>query len=178
MTRQRFLLLLLFFVSCTQPIKTNPTDIKEFFSQLTPLKLNLSPGTHINSRPYVIDSIEIDLSSIIKLVDAEPFFDPKDIAYFKGQLLADKAGVWQQELFDSIKIVSQTELDSIRKFGLHQDMAPSIRLSKPYFSKDKQYCIQYYNYYCGNLCSETALKLYKRINGKWTFIKNYFQLVS
>lgn len=173
-----FFLLLLIFASCTQPIKTNPADIKEFFSQLAPLKFNLSPGSHINGQPYLIDSIQIDLNAIIKRVEKEPFFNSDDIDYFRGQLLADRAGIWSKELFNSIKIVSQTALDSIRKFGLHQSMAPYIRLSKPYFSKDKNYCIHYYDYHCGSLCGEIALKLYKKINGKWTFIKNYFQIVS
>jgi hypothetical protein len=157
---------------------TDPTDIKEFFSQLDQLKKKEQAGFHISGRPLLIDSIEIDKKSFWETVKNEPLLTKTDIEYIRGQLAADTPGTWRENLLDSIKVVPKSFVDKLTESDSINFTPPYIRLSKPYFSKDKQYCILFYSYYCGNLCAETTLKLYKKINGKWTIVRNYYQIVS
>jgi hypothetical protein len=57
----------------------NATDIKEFFSQLNPLKKIEQAGFHISGRPLIIDSIEVDRSSFWKTAKTEPLLTKTDI---------------------------------------------------------------------------------------------------
>jgi hypothetical protein len=168
----------LLLLSCTEPIITDPNDIKGFFSQLEQLKKAEQPGFYISGRPLIVDSIVVDEGMFMETAKKEPLFSKVDVEYIKGQLAADTQGTWRENLFDSIKVVPRTYIDKLAESDSIHLTPPYIELSKPYFSKDKQYCIFYYSYYCGNLCAEKTLKLYKRVNGRWTVVRNYYQIVS
>lgn len=169
--------MLLIYTACTQSIRTDPNLIKGFFSQLDELRYNSTPGVY-SGRPFLIDSIVVDKETFWQIASNEPLFSASDKKYIKGQLVADTLGVWSSNLFDNIKVVPYSFIDSAETQNKNRIRPPYIKLSKPYFSKDNKYCLLYYHYYCGNLCAETTLKLYKVINGKWTIIKNYYQIVS
>ena len=88
------------------------------------------------------------------------------------------AGLWTNEIFEKAHIISKNYLDSVVKANRRMEPPAHYRFSLPYFSSDKKSFIIYYNYYCGSLCAEYSLRLYKKVKGKWTFIKNFFLMVS
>src|SRR5690606_25826591 len=89
-----------------------------------------------------------------------------------------KSGIWTDNIYDSLVIISKKKLHSKFKDDQFVMTPANYSFSLPYFSKDKLTFIIYYNHYCGNSCAEYSLRLYRKINGKWTFIKTYFSMVS
>jgi hypothetical protein len=95
---------------------------------------------------------------------------------FHGDIVVSLS--WTNEIFDSAKIISRNYLDSVARPNPFMKTPTHYSFSLPYFSKDKNSFIIYYNYYCGNLCAEYSLRLYKKINEKWTFATSFFRMVS
>jgi hypothetical protein len=156
--------------SCSKPIDIDKKEAKDFFFQFPELNRNI--------KPYLIDSVVFNKKHYLEIISEEHLIAKGDIDYIKGQLVSDNYKIWEDSLFKDIKIVSKHYIDSVGKTNPLTKTPSYIEFSKPYFSKDKQYCFIYYNYYCGNLCAETTFKLYKKINSKWVCIKTYFELVS
>lgn len=158
-------LLLYFFIgvvffSCKKINSVEKTELKEIFSQLM-------SDEHLNRKYYLIDSIEnFNTKSISE----------SDTIYLIAKNEIVNKGIWTNYLYDSAKIISKTHLHSLAKtWGV---TPPHYWFSLPYFSKDGNSFMIYYNYYCGSLCAESSLRLYKKINGKWEFIKTYYSIVS
>jgi hypothetical protein len=118
---------------------------------------------------YVIDRIEKFSTKIIK---------QDNIKYVIGELGQLQKGVWTNTIFDSSTIVPLKYIDSVSKSNPREETLPHYRFSMPYFNKDKTTFIIYYNYYCGSLCAEYSLRLYKKVKGKWKFIKSFYTVVS
>ena len=162
----KLLLLTLFagviFTSCHQYVHVDNLEIKKVYSDIL-------EADSLNGRFYLIDSIEnFDKKSI----------EQSDTTYFIAYNDETKNGIWTNSLFDSLTTISAAKLLSISKSDSFKITPIHYSFSLPYFSKNKESFIIYYNYYCGNLCAEYSLRLYKKINGKWTFIKTYFSIVS
>lgn len=150
----------LILLSCHQQILVDKSELKQIYT-------GILTSDSLTDKYYLIDSIEsFDKKSIIQ----------SDTTYFIAYCDSTKNGVWTGKLFDNLIIISAGKLHSISKYDQFK-MAPiHYSFSLPYFSNDKQTLLIYYNHYCGNLCAEYSLRLYKKINGKWTFIKSYFSM--
>ena len=160
------LLALTFFIlsltSCGQHIQIDNPELKQIY-------IDILKADSLKGRYFLIDSIErFENKSIVQSVTTYVIVFPDDL----------KSGVWTANLFDSLIIISRGKLDTISKADPFTMTPTHYSLSLPYFSKDKKAFLIYYNHFCGNLCAEYSLRLYKKINGKWTFIKSYFSLVS
>lgn len=124
-----------------------------------------------SARPgyFLIDSIQdFKIKSI----------DQSGIKYLIASSDIVNSGVWTNEIFDNAKIISRKYLDSVAKPNSQMEPPSHYSFSLPYFSKDKKSFVIYYNYYCGSLCAEYSLRLYKKNKGKWVFIKSFFSIVS
>jgi hypothetical protein len=154
--------IVLFLFSCKQNISASSAEIKSIFQELMIADSSLKSY-------LLIDSIEgFERKSIIQ----------SDTAYTIATCDVVKYGIWTNDIFDSAKIISRNYIDSIAKPNPFMKTPAHYSFSLPYFSKDKTSFIIYYNYYCGSLCAEYSLRLYKKIKGRWTFIKTYFSIVS
>lgn len=117
------------------------------------------------------------------IVDSINHFENKSIVqsgvkyFIEGSELV-KNGIWNDGIFDGGNIISHKYLDSIAVTNPRMEIPAHYSFSLPYFSKDKKSFIIYYDYYCGSLCAEYSLRLYKKRNGKWTYIKSFFRIVS
>jgi hypothetical protein len=157
-----FTSLALLQLSCNQHVSTGQFELRQVFN-------DISAADFIKARYYLIDSIEnFNTKSIAQ----------SDTIYTIASYGNANNGIWTNELFNSLQIISRDGLHSISKADPLTMTPIHYSFSLPYFSKDKRSFIIYYNYYCGNLCAEYSLRLYKIINGKWTFIKSYFRVVS
>jgi hypothetical protein len=153
----------LLLTSCSQHAQIDNSELKQIYSDIL-------TADSLTGKYYLLDSIEnFDKKSITQSYTIFFIADCNDI----------KDGVWTGNLFDSLIIVSADKLRSISKRDQFT-MTPAhyYSFSLAYFSKDKQTFLIYYNHYCGNLCAEYSLRLYKKINDRWAFIKSYFSMVS
>jgi hypothetical protein len=161
----KYLSLIFFLVvifSCRQSTQVDKSELKQVYHDI------LSADS-LTGKYYLIDSITNYETKII---------NQSDTTYYIADCDITKNGIWTDNIYDSLVIISKDRLHSKTK-GDEFAMTPTnYSFSLPYFSKDKQSFIIYYNHYCGNLCAEYSTRLYKKINGKWTFIKSYFSMVS
>lgn len=161
----KYLLLTIFLfpiLSCRQTVQTDQIELKQIYQDI------LSADS-LGGRFYLIDSIVNFETKNIK---------QSDTTYFIADCNSTKSGIWTDNIHDSLLIISRKELHSKIKGDQFVMTPANYSFSLPYFSKDKQTFLIYYDHYCGNLCAEYSLRLYRKINGKWTFIKTYFSMVS
>ena len=93
---------------------------------------------------------------------------------------------WTNEMFPNIKIISS---DTVRAIFNGKDWKDWERewdyfyknigsgfndFSAPIFLRNYTYCLFYSAHFCGDLCGESRLDLYKKENGKWIDVKNYY----
>ena len=125
----------------------------------------------------MVESIQIGWKDLfISSATNDKTLSEKEINHIAEQLGNSKLPVWTNIYFDSARIVSQQYVNNFRK---NTGSTPvHYKFSIPYFTKDKNYCVIYYESYCGTLCAEQSLRLYKNENGKWIAIKSLFSIVS
>jgi len=167
------ILILISFPSCRQKVHEDATQIKSFFFQLDDSIL-------AKKQFLLIDSI--DNGNWWKDIFKRKIFDHelsiKDWYFIYGQMKDAKESVWTNKYFDSAKIVSVKYISGLAKPNALDDVPTNYSFSKPFFSKDGKYCVLFYDKYCGFLCAKTSLRLYKKDNGKWLFIKSFYTIMS
>lgn len=160
-------------LSCSHVEKTYQPDISElksFFAQLD--------DSSLTKREFLlVDTVQVKWKDLfISTASHQKALPKQDIDFIAEQFDNTQTSVWTNTVFDSARLVSNTY---IQNFYQKTDFVPvHYRFSYPYFSKDKKYCVLYYDYYCGNLCAEESIRLYKNDNGKWTLVKTLFSIVS
>ena len=153
---------LFLILSCRQTIKTDQLELNQIY-------YDILSADSLKGKYYLIDSIENFEKKTI---------NQSDTTYFIADCNSTKSGIWTDNIYDSLLIISKKKLHSKVKGDKFLMTPANYSFSLPYFSKDKQTFIIYYNHYCGNLCAEYSMRLYKKVNGKWIFIKTYFSMVS
>ncbi len=148
--------------SCRQSIQVDKVELQQIY-------YDILSADSLTGKYYLIDSIRNYETQTIK---------QSDTTYYIADCGIAKNGIWTDNIYDSLVIISNDRLHSQAKDDQFVMTPANYSFSLPYFSKDKQTFIIYYNHYCGNLCAEYSLRLYKKINGKWTFIKSYFSMIS
>ena len=163
MTKRKLLTFLgLCFFSCNLNSQVDKSELKQIFKEII-------SADSIETKYFLIDSILSFETKSIK---------QSGITYFIAKSDIINNGIWSAGLFDSARIISRHYLDSISESDPFRIAPVHYEFSLPYFSKDKKSFIVYYSYHCGMLCAEYSLRLYRKINGKWRFIKTYFSEVS
>lgn len=148
--------------ACGQSPKIDKSELREIFFDI--LSVDSLSGKY-----YLIDSIEKIETTKIEI---------SGTTYLVADCEIAKNGIWTESIYDSLAIISKNRLDSLTKGNKFEMTPANYSFSLPYFSKDKQSFIIYYNRYCGILCAEYSLRVYKKINGKWIFIKSVFSIIS
>ena len=148
--------------SCKPTIRIDKSELAQIYNDI------LSADS-LKFKCYLVDSIgNFKTKSITQ----------SDTTYFLPFCDDVKNGVWPSNLHSRLVLTSKKKLHSIAKTN-RLSLTPTYYIfSLPYFSKDKQTFIIYYNFYCGILCEESSLRLYKKIDGKWTFIKHHSGFIS
>jgi hypothetical protein len=173
MTRLLFVFAFIFLLACTQDDKTsipNLAETKSFFEQVDDSILTKRSFLLVNTVKKEWKDLFVRAASYQKALSDE------DIKFISEQFDNTSLKTWTNAVFDSARIVSE---DYILNFQKNAGSTPvHYKFSLPYFSKDKKYCILYYDHYCGNLCAEQSLRLYKHENGRWIVVKTLFSVVS
>jgi hypothetical protein len=159
--------------SCKQETYEDVGEVKTFFSQLDDSILS-------KKEFLLVDSVEN--RKWWKDIFRNQIFDKElsimDWNFIYGQMKGAKETVWTNKYFDSARIVSSKYIESVSKPNPFDDVPTHYRFSKPFFSKDGNICVVLYDKYCGFLCAETSLRLYKKHKRKWSFIKSFYTVVS
>jgi hypothetical protein len=153
---------LLAIFSCRQFIQVDKSELKQIYHDI------LSSDS-LTGKYYLIDSIRNYETKTI---------EQSGTTYYIADCDITNNGIWTDNIYDSLIIISKDRLHLKAKGDKFVMTPANYSFSLPYFSKDKQALIIYYNHFCGNMCAEYSLRLYKKMNGKWTFVKSYFSMVS
>jgi hypothetical protein len=173
MKRLFLIFLISHLVACQQPYNPDTKDVKDFFA-------NLADKNFTTSDFILVDAILTTSSAKVfeRAAERDTLLAKDDIAFIVHQMSNAPSGKWTKATFERAKIVPQAYLDTITPPGNTMRWPEHYKFSRPYFSKDKTYCVlEYYNY-CGNLCQENAYQLYRLSNGKWYLVKAYARTVS
>lgn len=160
-------LLAFLLLSCNNHVNVSESELKEIYSEL--IIADSTPGAYLSLNSLVIDSIE-------NFTDKK--MSVEGISYKIGYCDLVKNGIWNSQLFNIAKVVPLDSVFHRLSAGFREYILPHYSFSLPYFSVDKKSFLIYYNYYCGSLCAESSLRLYKKVNGKWVHVKNYSCIVS
>ncbi len=172
MTRLLFIMLTGLLFSCSSS-DTHQKEVKDFFAQI-------DDSTFIRDNFLLLDSIphEAWKNVFTAYAAADSVLPKQEADFIAGQMDDTETAVWNNTIFDSARIVSKKYIDSASKHTQYNERPHYYTFSRPYFSEHGDFCVLFYNYYIGAHCVETSLRLYKKEHRRWTFVKNYFSMVS
>jgi len=181
--RALLFIITLFFVTTDLVIgqiskKISPQDFYDFYNSmkskdtLKTIQLSDAPSTG----RLLKDTSTIFLDTIFSTIDKnfirEQLFNFRDFSWTKGNLIHVK--------ILSHKKISRTLRDLVKgwkrfylKFG-----DGFATYSIPVFTVDRKYCIVNINWHCGGLCGSGGTNLYRKVSGKWVFVKFYSFWIS
>jgi hypothetical protein len=106
-------------------------------------------------------------------------FSSADIEFIKLQITAGMHFKWTANNILGSNVISSKEISRYFKKGVDSGWAKFnskykngfTSYSIPLFSLDKKTCIVYMARHCGSLCGHGALSVYKKVNGKWIWLR-------
>lgn len=125
-----------------------------------------------------------DFSNILKdtaeIFSDTTLFSPADIDFLKYQLKHRQIFKWQSDKIAGARIISSKKIKKFFKHGIDKGWIAFNKKYKngfatfsiPLFTVDKNICIVYKSGRCGGLCGHGGTNVYKKVNGKWTFIQS------
>lgn len=161
-------------VACSKTETTETEEIKQFFA-------NISDRGFPKDKPFVlIDKFDAKewKNDFKQWASIDSVLSGKQIDFLVQKVESSPPVVWKSEDFRNAKVVARNYLDTITRTEPFI-LRPSLySFSRPYFTRDKEYCIMYFDVYCGLLCAEESINVYKNENGKWILIRRYVTSVS
>ena len=122
-----------------------------------------------------LKQIEYDLRVVFK----DTSFTKQDIDFFQLQIEQYRNFKWTSKKIKRAKIVSKSRQNRLYKNHknwekFHKNHGKSILgYSVPLFTCDKSKVVVYRAKYCGALCGGGQISVFEKINGKWSYRKNY-----
>jgi len=148
--------------------------------------------SQLDDKQFILESNvrTIDNNDCLKEVLLDTLtFSRQERDYISGEAKKPTIQSWTNEIFPNIKIVSS---DTIRKIFkdyskehskgwdyFYSHIGKSADgFSSPIFYKNYTYCLFYSDHYCGFLCAEGSLTLYKKEGNKWIEVKSFCNWAS
>jgi hypothetical protein len=149
-------------------------DYYEFFNSF--IRADSIHAFNLASNPD-FDRILKDSSSIFH---DTALFSNADIEFIRNQIKAARHFKWRSNGILGSHVISSKKIARIFKNGpdegwteLHKKYKNGFAtFSVPLFSLDRSICIVYKAGHCGGLCGHGGTSVYKKVNGKWTFIES------
>jgi hypothetical protein len=103
-----------------------------------------------------------------------------DVQFIKYQIIAGQHFKWKSNKILGSKVISSKKISKLFKNDVDEGWTKFNKkykngfatFSVPLFTVDKHTCIVYKAGHCGGLCGHGGTSVYKKINGKWTFIQS------
>lgn len=111
-------------------------------------------------------------------------FSPAERRYLSDNRLAF-LHKWDSQLLPGSIVVSSDSIGRILK-GTPREQADFFQqtgsayhqFSLPVFLRNDTYCLFYSSYFCGLLCAEGRLSLYKKVGDRWEVVRRYCEWIS
>jgi hypothetical protein len=105
-------------------------------------------------------------------------FTSSDVQFMKLQIQEKRNFRWESNKILGAHVIRSKKLQKLFKKGPEKGWKEFNKRYKggfatfsfPLFSIDKKSCIVYRSGHCGGLCGHGGTSLYKKIDGKWTFV--------
>ncbi|WEK68642.1 MAG: hypothetical protein P0Y62_12355 [Candidatus Chryseobacterium colombiense] len=123
-------------------------------------------------------------------LDYDSVFAVKDSAYYRNSvMLLSNFKLDRNKMKSKLEYIMDEDLEKIRKnsersgnfwtaFNKKYKDKCIKTFSVPFFNKDKNICIVKYSMSCGALYGAGKTSVYKKINGKWKFIRSFDTWIS
>jgi hypothetical protein len=159
---------------CSKNRKTDREEIKNFFANIS------DAGFPKDKRFVLIDTFNDKewRNDFKQWASLDTILSGKEIDFLVEKVRTAPPVIWKSGDFKNAKIVGKNYLDTVTRtepFILRPNV---YSFSRPYFTRDKKYCIMYFDVYCAVLCAEESINVYKSQNGKWILIRRYVTSVS
>lgn len=153
--------------------KISPKDYYDFFNSF------INPDSihyfNLASNPDFSQILHDSLS----IYDDTSLFSFADVQFIKAQISNGQNFKWKSNKIIGSKVISSKKIARFFKNGPDEGWAEFNKQYKngfatfsiPLFSVDKNICIVYRASHCGSLCGSGNIRLYKKIDGKWTFVQ-------
>ena len=154
--------------------RISPNDYYEFFNSF--IKGDSIHTFNLESNPELNEILRDTLS----IFNDTALFSVTDIQFIKAQLKTGQKFKWKSNGILGSNVISSKKIARIFKSGVDEGWAEFnskytngfATYSVPLFSSDKTICIVYKAKRCGGLCGHGGTSVYKKVNGKWTFLKS------
>ena len=162
--------------------KATNEEIKSFLNEVRHV-VKAATKFRLSDKPYGIPS----RTFLEKIATKDTLLAQTDVDFIIKQVTQRKNTKWSNTVIDSAVLIRAEDIDSIfQSFKVDSGWkifrktygGDFYRMSFPYFSQDKQTCIIYIGHYCGGLCGEGGLKIFRRQNNTWRLIRTIGRWVS
>ena len=107
-------------------------------------------------------------------------FSTADIRFIKAQIQTGQHFQWKSNGILGSQVISSNKLARMFKNGPEEGWTKFNRqykngfatFSVPLFSLDRTICIVYKAGHCGDLCGHGGMSVYRKVNGRWTYLKS------
>lgn len=189
MKRGLFILLLIqFFLpghASSKSLDSTSIFDKETKQLLIDIKNNYLKKNSIILSTETKDPITIEFLKIEAKKDPT-LFKEIDFDFINKQISSSKNFSWENLTLDSIQLINNSEIKLILK--PYSDSSCNVfrkkngsnfyKISYPNFSKDMHTCVIKIDHYCGPLCGNGGILIFKKLNNKWTFYKSLSEWIS
>lgn len=106
-------------------------------------------------------------------------FSSLDVQFIKSQILNAVGFEWENHKILASNVINAKEISKIFADGTYLGWSEFNKkykngfstFSVPLFSVDGKLCIVYTARHCGHLCGEGSTNIYKKVRGKWVWLK-------
>jgi hypothetical protein len=105
---------------------------------------------------------------------------PLTLIFFRQQIEQNRNFKWNNKIAKDMQVISDKEISRIFKSKkklwkyFREKYGSSYHcFSVPLFTCDKLTVVIYRSTQCGPLCGDGSIDVFVKLNGKWTFKKNY-----
>jgi hypothetical protein len=106
-------------------------------------------------------------------------FSSADIQFIKQQIMVGQNFHWKSNKILGAIVINSKKIKKLFKSSVDGGWTEFNKrykngfatFSVPLFTVDKNTCIVYRAGHCGGLCGRGGTSVYKKINGKWTFVR-------
>ncbi len=113
-----------------------------------------------------------------KLVRDTFIFSHTEKAYVDSCLIAFKTFSWKKEWIDDINFAALTLVDTDTISPPNYQRPSLYHIVPPIFLRKGTVCLFYYDYFCGGLCGQGILAVYKKENNSWKYWYEIYNWVS
>lgn len=137
---------------------------------------------------FILSDVAVSLNSnncLQQVLADKLFYSEAELTFIEGH--AASRYQWQKTDFPSVKFVKEDTIKAVFRKAFasdrwgyfHEHIGRDFNeFSMPVFIRNNTFCLFYSANYCGDLCAEGSLRLYKKEGAHWKLVKSYCDWIS